>query len=188
MHRKIDIIAPVLLIRFAKSVRALKAKPTPSMVIAIYTAQSFPLWSIIPIIVVVFVICDPHLSVEAPLIGRQVILPLALTFLFLVLNAAANASARPPPPEGAEGALAPPEGPVVGAPGTAAALRSRFSAELTLFNFPPPTPPLARIEASTSSLPPTGLGSGGAPRVSRPGGNGGGGGPLEEGMGGGGGA
>ena len=80
----------------------------------------------------------------------------------------------------------PPDGEVAAAPGTAAALRSRFSVSLTFFNRPPPTPPEARIDANTSSFPPVGFGSGGAFTASRPGGSGGGGG-LFDGKGGGGG-
>lgn len=107
---------------------------------------------------------------------------LALTFLFLWLNATANASARPPPPlPPLVPAPAPPPapGPVEFAvtPGTAAALRSLFSALLTRFSRPPPTPPLPRIEARRSSLAPDCCGRAGAAVESRPDGRGGGGGP-----------
>ena len=112
-------------------------------------------------------------------------IPLALTFLFLWLSAAARASANPPPAGGAGGAP-PPELLLAATPGTAAALRSRFSWLLTRFN--PEIPPLARIDASMSSFPPVAFGRGGAAIESRPGGNGGAGGPPPEGNGGGGGA
>ena len=75
-------------------------------------------------------------------------IPLALTFLFLAASAAAREPAKPP-------AAAPP---VVGddteaavsEPGTAAALRSRFSLSLTLRKPPVPDPPAFRIEARRS--------------------------------------
>jgi len=96
--------------------------------------------------------------------------------LFLWINAAAKASPRPPPPND----------PSLGAaPGTAAALRSRFSESLTFLNAPAPPPAL--IEASTSSLAPVGLRKVGALAEFLPGGNGGGGGPSLDGIGGGGG-
>lgn len=108
-------------------------------------------------------------------------IPLALTFLFLSLRAAARASARPPPAEGAE-AAPPPKLDFSVTPGTAAALRSRFSWLLTRFS--PLMPPLALIDAKTSSFPEVGFGRGGAVVGSRPGGSGGGGGPLPWGSGG----
>ena len=83
------------------------------------------------------------------------------------------------------GAAFAPEGLVVDAPGTSAALRSRLSLLLTLLSLPPPIPPEARIDASTSSLPPVGAVKDGAFTVSLPGGSGGGGGPLPAGIGGG---
>lgn len=101
-------------------------------------------------------------------------IPLALTFLFLSLSAAARASARPPPAEGAEAAL-PPELDFSAIPGTAAALRSRFSWLLTRFS--PLMPPLALIDAKTSSFPVAGIERGGAVVGKRPGGRGGGGRP-----------
>lgn len=59
--------------------------------------------------------------------------------------------------------------------GTAAALRSRFSWLLTRFS--PLMPPLALIDAKTSSLPVVGIRRGGAAVGSRAGGSGGGGRP-----------
>lgn len=101
-------------------------------------------------------------------------IPLALTFLFLSLSAAARASARPPAAGGAEVAPIPELDPAA-VPGTAAALRSRFSWLLTRFS--PLMPPLALIDAKTSSLPVVGIRRGGAAVGSRPGGSGGGGRP-----------
>lgn len=101
-------------------------------------------------------------------------IPLALTFLFLSLSAAARASARPPPAEGAE-AAPPPKLDFSVTAETAAALRSRFSWLPTRFS--PLMPPLALMDARTSSFPEVGPGRGGAVVGSRPGGNGGGGGP-----------
>jgi hypothetical protein len=75
---------------------------------------------------------------------------------------------------------------LVVAPGTVAALRSRFSRLLTLFNRPQPTPPVARMEARRSSLSGAGTGSEGALADPRPGGNCGGGPPAAD-IGGGGG-